>query len=111
MKETKAVALAAGAALLLLPAVPLAHAGGHDARGTVKELTEERIVLTTVQGREEAFLLGEDTRFERGHAPARREDVRVGERAVVHGRRDGKDLRATTVRLAPAGGAPKKALR
>lgn len=98
-------------ALLLLPAASAAHAGGHDARGTVKEITPDRIVVTTGEGKDETFALDEDTRFERGYVPTRREDVRVGERAVVHGRRDGKVVRATKVRLAPNGAGAGKGPR
>lgn len=86
--------------MLLLPAAALAHGGGHDARGTVKEVASDRIVLS-VAGEDEAFTIGEETRFERGAAIVGVEDVRVGERAVVHARREGQALRATVVKLAP----------
>lgn len=91
----------AAAGMVSLPAMALGHAGGHDARGTVKEIASDRIVLS-VDGKDEIFAVGGETRFERGTAIVRREDVRVGERAVVHARREGQGLHATKVKLAPS---------
>lgn len=106
MKATTMVLIAA----LLAPAAGAAHEGGLDARGTVKEVTPERLVLATADG-EKTFSLGADTRFARGREPARREDVLVGDRAVVHARRDGERVHATNVRLAPSGSGAKEETR
>jgi len=88
-------------AALLSPVFAAAHEGGLDARGTVKEIGPDRLVLATADGAVRTFSIGEDTRFARGRAPVRVGDVRVGERVVVHARREGKQAHATNVRLAP----------
>ena len=89
------------------PALAAGHEGGLDARGTIKQIGPDEVVLSTAQGKEQAYALGPDTKFRRGTAPARREDVHPGERAVVHARRDGEKLRATEIRLAPSGAGSK----
>ena len=98
MRLVRSLALAA-----ILAAPPaLGHEGGVDARGTIREIGPEKVVLRTAQGQDRTFTLAPDTRFRRGTASVRREEVRAGERAVVHGRRVGEKLQATEVRLAPA---------
>ena len=77
----------------------LAHENGKHARGTVKEISATRLVVTTADGHDAAFTLNAETRFRRGDAPASRQDVQVGERAVVHG--TGADGAAAEVRLSP----------
>ena len=52
-----------------------------------------------------AFAIGPETSVVRGTQKVRVEDVRAGERVVVHAERDGGKLRATELRLAPAAGA------
>lgn len=91
-------------AMLAIPAVALAHGTGVHARGTIKEVMPDRVVLTG-KGPDQAFAVDASTRILRGDGSVRIEDVRVGERAVVHARRDGERLRATEIRLAPAGKA------
>lgn len=93
---------------LVGPALAAAHEGGLDARGTIKEIGADEVVLATAQGKDQTYALGPDTKYRRGTAPARREDVRAGERAVVHARREGDKLHATEIRLAPAGAPSKK---
>lgn len=79
----------------------LAHESGKHARGTVKEISATRLVVTTADGHDAAFAVNAETRFRRGDSPAGREDVRVGERAVVHGTQAGDGVAATDVRLSP----------
>lgn len=93
---------------LFTPAFPRAHEAGLHARGTIKEITPQQVVVATKDGMDLTYALGADTKFIRGEAPARSEDVRTGERAVVHARREGVKLHATEIRLAPAGAGSKK---
>jgi hypothetical protein len=86
----------------LLGAVAQAHEGGAHARGTVKEISAERIVLTTAQGAEVAIPMAPSTRILRGKKSIQAAEVRLGERAVVHAAsRDGK-LEAEVVMLGVA---------
>jgi len=104
MRTTLCIALAT---TLAIPAVALGHGSGVHTRGTIKEVTPDHVILTA-KGADQAFALGADTSIVRGEGPVRIEDVRVGERAVVHARREGGKLRATEIRLAPAGTTSKK---
>lgn len=77
----------------------LAHEKGGRAMGVVESVTPERIVVKTADGHPVAFSLTGETRFVIGHTPARLEDVQVGRRVVVHGKRVGEALQASEVKL------------
>lgn len=89
-----------------IPVVALAHESGLHGRGTIKEITPHHVVLAAKDG-EQTYALGPDTKLVRGERAVRPDEVRVGERAVVHARRDGEKLHATEIRLAPAGAGSK----
>ena len=89
-------------AALAIATPALAHeAGGHN-RGTVERITASELALKTSDGHPVVYKLSPETRFERGGAAIGRQDVKVGERAVVEGKGHGPDLTASTVKLAPA---------
>ncbi len=79
-----------------------AHEGGTHARGTVKEITADRLVLATPEGTSVAFAVQPDTRILRGDHAIRASDVRAGERAVVHAMTRQGRLEATEVMVAAA---------
>jgi hypothetical protein len=87
------------AALAAAPAV--AHESADRAMGVVESATAERIVIKAGDGHAIAFKVTPETRFFRGDKPARAEDVRVGQRAVVHGKRAGDAVEAVRVKLGP----------
>lgn len=103
MRRTRAL-LALITALAAAPAA--AHEHGGKAMGVVREISAERIVIETADGHRVAFSVTKDTRFSRGSAPARREDVKPGERAAVHGERRGETLSALQVKLGAERAAP-----
>ncbi len=77
-----------------------AHEGGTHARGTVKEITADRLVLTTTEGASVTVAMAPGTRILRGREAIRASEVHPGERAVVHAAtRDGR-LEATEVMVA-----------
>lgn len=77
-----------------------AHEGGTDARGTVKEVASDRLVLTDTTGTELTVALGPGTRIRRGHRAVAASEIRPGERAVVHAAARAGKLEATEVKLA-----------
>ncbi len=85
------------------PAV--AHEKDGRAMGVVESIEKDRIVIKAGDGHSVAFTMNSETRLLRGEKPARVEDVQVGERAVVNGRRVGEELQARRVKLAPAKGS------
>jgi hypothetical protein len=82
------------------PAV--AHEKVDRAMGVVESVTAERIVIKGTDGHPVAFTVTADTKLFRGEKPARLEDVQVGERVVVNGRRAGEEFQAVRVKLGPA---------
>lgn len=94
--------------LAALAAVPAsAHEKGGRAIGIVASVAPERIVVKTSDGHEVPFTVTPETRFLRAGKPAHAEDVKVGERAVVHGTRAGESLKALEVKVGAAAGATK----
>ncbi len=83
-----------------LPLATWAHEGHHhQAMGTVKSVAETELVVETADGKAQAFVLSEATKYLRGKAESKREAVAVGERAVVmYEKKEGAD-RALEVRL------------
>ncbi len=80
--------------------VARAHEGGAHERGTVKEITADRIVLATTAGTEVTVALSSETQIVRGKRVITTKDVRPGERAVVHASKHGERLEATEVMVA-----------
>jgi hypothetical protein len=94
------VAWKIGALLAALAAAPaLGHERGDRAMGIVESVSAEQIVIQATDGHSVAFTITPETRFFRGEAPARREDVRVGQRAVVQGKPAGERVEAVRVKL------------
>ena len=92
------------AALIFAAVVPaLAHEGHHhNAMGTIRAVQANQLDLETTEGKVEAFVLTDTTRYKRGDAAAKREDLAVGARAVVmYEAKDGKNL-AIEVKLGTA---------
>ena len=81
----------------------LAHEkGGDRAMGVVESVTADRIVITATDGHAVAFKVSPETRFLVGQKAVGAQDVRAGQRAVVHGKRTGDTVTAVRVKLAPA---------
>jgi hypothetical protein len=94
----------------LAAALATAPAAAHDpkgdrALGVVESVTPERIVVKANDGHALEFAVTPKTRFVRGTKPARADDVRVGERAVVHGKKAGERVEAVEVKLGAASAA------
>jgi hypothetical protein len=88
-------------AALALPAS--AHEkGGDRAMGVIERVTAGELVVKASDGHLVVFAVTAETRFFEGERSARPEDVRVGRRAVVHGRKAGERLEAVRVRLGVA---------
>jgi Domain of unknown function (DUF5666) len=102
-RASKLLALVAANVLAAAPAA--AHERADRAMGVVESVTAERIVVKASDGHALSFTLTPQTRFLRGKKPSRAEDVRVGERAVVHGKKAGERIEAVEVKLGASGAA------
>ena len=95
------------AVFLGLAASPLlAHGGGPHLKGTVSAIAPDQITVKDTDGRESQAKITPQTRFMRGKAVGKREDLHQGDRIVVHTRKQGDGLEAVEVHY---GAAPKKA--
>lgn len=99
------------AALMLWGAAPgAAHEGGVDARGVVVAADGDHIAIRGTDGRDQHFAVTGQTRVMVGGAGAKVSDVRPGMRAVVHARKNGDRLEASSIRAsAPETTRPTKA--
>jgi hypothetical protein len=97
MKRTPRILALVAALFAASPSA--AHEQGDRAMGVVESVTADRIVIEAADGHSVAFTITPETRFFEGETPARPEDVRVGQRAVVQGKRDGERLQAERVKL------------
>ena len=86
-----------GAMFVATPAA--GHEKGDRAMGVVESVSAQRIVVETADGHPVAFTITKDTRFFRGDESVRLEDVKAGQRAVVHGKRLGEELHAVQVKI------------
>ncbi len=78
--------------------VALAHGGGPHLKGTVSAITADQITVEGDEGRPTSAKITPDTRFVRGKAKGKREDLKQGDRVVVHTRKQGDALEALEVR-------------
>ncbi len=76
-----------------------AHGNQKHVLGTVTELDATHLVIETNGGKTESVLRDADTKYVRGESPAAAEDLKVGDRVVVHTKPDGNPPTATTIRF------------
>jgi|SRR5260370_11187218 hypothetical protein len=87
------------AVFLGLAASPLlAHGDGPHLMGTVSAIATGQITVKRADGRESQVKITPQTRFMRGKAVGKREDLHQGDRVVVHTRKQGDGLEAVEVR-------------
>ena len=69
-----------------------AHGGkSHQLLGTVKELHENHLVVTTTDGHEATVMLTQETQYEKDKKPAKRSDLVAGVRVSVQLTEDDKN--------------------
>jgi hypothetical protein len=92
--------------VLGLAASPLLAHGGPHLKGTVAAIAPDQIAVKEAGGHESAAKITPQTRFLRGKAAGKREDLHQGDRVVVHTRKSGDALEAVEVHYAAAQKAP-----
>ncbi|MDQ5857316.1 MAG: DUF5666 domain-containing protein [Acidobacteriota bacterium] len=83
--------------VLLASSVALAHGGTGNLLGTVKEIHDQHMVVTTKDGHEVTVHLTEKTTYEKASKAAAIHDVVAGARVSVKLEKDGKT--AATVKI------------
>jgi Cu/Ag efflux protein CusF len=80
--------IVAVAGLLISSVVALAHGGMEHIMGTVAAFTENSIMVDTVQHKQVTVLLDPSTKFAHNDAQASLKDLKVGDRVVIHAKRN-----------------------
>src|SRR5438046_728343 len=84
--------------LQLCGTAALAHGGGPHLKGIASVITADQITVEGTGGRSTVAKITPDTRFIAGKAVGKREDLKEGDRVVVHTRKQGNGLEAIEVR-------------
>lgn len=91
------------ALFLGLAALPsLAHGGGAHLKGTVSAIASDQITVKGPDGHDSQATVTAETRFMRGKALGKREELHQGDRVVVHTRKKGDGLEAVEVHYGTA---------
>jgi hypothetical protein len=81
------------------PGRALAHGSGAHIMGKVRAVHGSTLSVEEKGGKEQTIALDAKTRFEKSGSTAAVTDLQVGERVVVHARKDGDKLVAETVKF------------
>jgi hypothetical protein len=95
--------------LLLLVTTLLAHGNELHIMGTVTNITTSSITVKTQDGHSVDVSIAQDTKFMRGAQPISANDIKTGDRIVVHASKNGEKLMATTVAVGKTNDANHKA--
>lgn len=85
--------------MLMLSTVALAHGDQQHVMGTVTKVENGSISVKTTTGEVKVVMILPSTKFVRGSSAATQEDVKVGERVVIHAKPEGNMLHATEVKI------------
>jgi hypothetical protein len=85
--------------LSFLSTIVLAHGDQQHVMGTVTKVDAGSISVKTRTGDEKVVLVLPTTKFVKGTAVATRQDLRVGDRVVIHAKPEGNMLQATEVKI------------
>jgi hypothetical protein len=86
-------------ALLILSTFVFAHGNEQHVRGTVAQIDAASIRVKTTDGEEKTVMIAPDTKFVRGTSPATPQDLKVGDRVVIHAKPERGMLHATEVQI------------
>jgi hypothetical protein len=77
----------------------MAHGSQKHVLGTVTELDASHLVVKTNDGKTESILRNADTKYVHGESAAAADDLKVGDRVVVHASPGGNPPTATSIRF------------
>jgi hypothetical protein len=88
--------------ITILPTIVLAHGDQQHVMGTVAKIDAGSISVKTTTGEVKVVTILPTTKFLKGTAVATADDVKVGDRVVIHAKPDGNALNATEVKIGEA---------
>ncbi len=105
MVERLRTVLAAGFWLISLASLVFAHGNMKHVLGVVREIGADHVVVETQDGGRESILTNAETRYFQGDAAAKPDELKVGDRIVVHATHSDPPT-AKTIRFASPKAAP-----
>jgi hypothetical protein len=86
-------------AAFMTTGIAFAHEGGEHIMGQVKSLDGSTLTVTTQDNKDVVVHVDEKTEFKKSGSPAKREELKSGEKVVVHAMKHGPMLHGTLVRF------------
>ncbi len=93
------VCIIAAIAMLALSKNVFAHGDQQHVMGTVTQIDATSITVKTTTGEVKTVMIAADTKFEKGASAITQQDIKVGDRVVIHAKPQGNTLHATEVRI------------
>ena len=91
--------LAIGSAVLLIAMLAFAHGNEQHVMGTITAISGDSITVQTMEKQSKVVYLNDKTKFTKSGAVATRDELKVGDRVVIHAGKEGDKLVAHTVAL------------
>ena len=85
--------------VLLFTFLAFAHGNEEHVIGTVASISKTAIIVHTTKNENKEVAITDKTTFETQKGPAKAEDVKVGDRVVIHADKQGEKLVAHTVKF------------
>jgi hypothetical protein len=101
IRKNKAVVLFLGLAIFLVNAA-FAHEGGKHFMGQVKSVDASSLTIVTTTKDTVTLKLLPTTKFLKSKQPASAQDLKTGERVVIHAKQDGESWDAEEVDFGPS---------
>ncbi len=86
-------------AITLLATTAFAHGGEEHVMGTVTKISTTSITVKTAKNETKDLAITDKTKFEKSGSPATLEDLKVGDRVVIHAMESKGKLTAHVVRF------------
>ncbi|MFY9789665.1 MAG: hypothetical protein WA474_19635 [Candidatus Sulfotelmatobacter sp.] len=102
LRSSIATAIATAALILIFSTIVLAHGDQQHVMGTVIKIDAGSITVKTTTGEVKTVMVLPTTKFLRGSVAATAQDVKVGDRVVIHAKPEGEMLHATEVKIGEA---------
>jgi Domain of unknown function (DUF5666) len=88
--------------IMILPTIVLAHGDQQHVMGTVAKIDAGSISVKTTTGEVKVVTILPTTKFLKGTAAVTADEVKVGDRVVIHAKPEGNALNATEVKIGEA---------
>jgi Domain of unknown function (DUF5666) len=90
------------ASILLVASFAFAHGDEQHVMGTVSNVTDSTITVTTTDGKSVDVALTPQTKFAKDGKTIMAKEIKEGDRVVIHAKKNGEKLEAASVRVGGA---------